>query len=133
MKKGGGRRRIRTFEGDYFLRRFCQIDTPHSSKYPWRVATKFKLKGKIQVLYYKAGKVFIAYAQALDLSSCGSTFDEADKNLEEAISILFEECDERGTLENVLANCGWESRSERGMRIWSPPAVIGQKEIEIAA
>ncbi len=97
------------------------------------MATKLKVRGKIQVLYYKEQDVFVAHAPSLDLSSCGGTFEEADHNLGEAIAILFEECSERGTLEDVLANCGWDSRTNGRGRVWSPPALIGQKQIEIPA
>jgi predicted RNase H-like HicB family nuclease len=97
------------------------------------MATKFKVKGKIQVLYYKERGVFIAHSPALDLSSCGSTFEEMDKNFEEALEIFLTECDQKGTLADVLATCGWNSVVEKGTRVWYPPAPIGQKEIPVAA
>ena len=94
---------------------------------------EFKVDGVIQVLFYKEREEFIAYAPALDLSSCGSTFEEADKNFEEAKNIFLTECDKKGTLPEALAACGWDSRMEKGIRVWRPPTAIGQKQVSVAA
>jgi hypothetical protein len=87
-----------------------------------------KVAGTIPVLYLKEAEVFIAYSPLLDLSSCGSTFEEADKNFDEAVNIFFSECDANGTLEEALTACGWGVRVVGQERVLSPPAVIGRKD-----
>lgn len=93
--------------------------------------SKIKVQGNISVHYYQEKEVFIAYSPMLDLSSCGSTFDEAARNFDEAVQILFSECDEKGTLDEVLLSLGWEAKRRGDGRVFVPPRLIGQKEISI--
>jgi hypothetical protein len=95
------------------------------------MAAMVRVEGSIYVQYYKEGDVFIAYSPMLDLSSCGGTFEEASHNFNEAVDILFSECEERGTLEEVLLSFGWQTRREGEDQIFIPPMLIGQKEIAI--
>ncbi|MGA2863755.1 MAG: hypothetical protein ABSF95_04645 [Verrucomicrobiota bacterium] len=113
-------------------RRSSTIDSAQALGYAGAMATKLKVKGRIQVLYYREREAFIAYSPALDLSSCGSTFEEMEKNFDEAMNIFFSECAEKGTLEDVLTACGWESRNEDRCRVCRPPRIIGQKEIAVS-
>jgi len=54
------------------------------------------------------GKWFIANCPVLDVCSQGSTLEQAKKNLSETLSLFFISCYERGTLETVLHNCGFQ-------------------------
>lgn len=67
---------------------------------------KSVLAGQILVLYLKEGETFVAFSPVLDLSSCGRTFEEADKNFGEALHLFFSECMRRDTLEKTLIECG---------------------------
>jgi len=82
----------------------------------------------IGVQFYKEGKMFIAYSQALDLSTCGKTYEEAKKNFAEALEIFLEECISMGTLPEVLESCGWQ----KVKRHWQPPIFIGTDDIPLS-
>ena len=55
----------------------------------------------------KKEKWYLAECSILDISSQGSTEDEAKKQLSEAIAVFLISCHERGTLDTVLKNCGF--------------------------
>lgn len=84
-----------------------------------KVAIKFALP--VSVL--KEGDSFVAYTPALDLSTAGSTFEEAQKNFEEAVNIFFQELVEMGTLDDVLAELGWQKQNNN----FIPPVVVSNQ------
>ena len=51
---------------------------------------------------------FLAKAPELDFISQGKTLEQAKENLFEVIKIQFQEMEEMGTLEEYLAECGFE-------------------------
>ncbi len=53
----------------------------------------------------ECGRV-VALCVPLDVMSQGATEQEARKNLTEAVQLFIESCFERGTLEQVLKECG---------------------------
>ena len=55
---------------------------------------------------------FVAKCPELDFISQGKTRDEAKKNLLEVIQIQFEEMAEMGTIDDYLAECGYEKKNE---------------------
>jgi predicted RNase H-like HicB family nuclease len=55
----------------------------------------------------KEGRAFISWCPALDVSSCGDTAREAEKNLRDAIRLFIMSCYERGVLDRVLKDCGF--------------------------
>lgn len=97
------------------------------------MAKKRVLK-KIQLLVniFKSGQVFVAYAPQLDLSTQGTTLEEAQKSLTEIVELFFEEIEDMGTTDEVLASLGWIKRARKPATIgkrsisipWSPPAAI---------
>ena len=71
----------------------------------------------------REGDQFVAYTPALDLSTAGSTFEQAKKRFAEAVHIFVEECLKMDTLAAVLEGLGWvRHRSE-----WVPPIVVAQE------
>src|SRR5436190_1915993 len=80
----------------------------------------------LRVDYMKDGESFVAYVPALDLSTCGDTFEEAQKMADEAIRLFIEECIRMGTLDQVLESMGWRKRTQT--REWVPPAFIAQRQ-----
>jgi predicted RNase H-like HicB family nuclease len=96
-----------------------------------KAAKKAAVKGSVPVIFLREGGSFVAFCPVLDLSTCGSTFAEADANFQEALAIFFEECVERGTLEEVLASCGWERPGKRSGREMIPPAIVGNRQVLI--
>lgn len=82
---------------------------------------------KLPVLFLKEGSKFIAYSPALDISTCGKTFNKAQKRFEELVGIFFEELREKGTLEDVLLECGWR-KNKKPRANWLPPSFIAQTD-----
>jgi len=57
---------------------------------------------------WRKGEWYLAKSPELDFISQGKTPEEARKNLEEVINIQFQEMEEMGTLEEYLAECGFQ-------------------------
>jgi predicted RNase H-like HicB family nuclease len=57
---------------------------------------------------FKESKTFVAYAQELDISSCGRTKERAFANLKEAVRLFLEEAEKMGTLETILEEAGYK-------------------------
>jgi len=56
----------------------------------------------------KKEKWFVASCPVLDVFSQGYTEEEAKSNLSEALSLFFSSCIDRGTLSDVLKECGFK-------------------------
>ncbi len=56
---------------------------------------------------FQEGRVYVAYAPDLDVSSCGGTREKAQKNLLEAARLFLEEAEKMGTLEQILEEAGF--------------------------
>lgn len=82
--------------------------------------TKAKYRFSLPVVMFREGKNYIAYTPSLDLSTSGKSYEQAKKRFEEVVEIFFEEVQERGTLEKVLTELGWE----KVKREWTPPAIV---------
>ncbi len=74
----------------------------------------------LPVSIIKEGNSFIAFSPALDLSTVGDTFEEAQKRFEEAVELFFEEITEKGTVEEVLTELGWQKNKQQLV----PPQVV---------
>ena len=57
---------------------------------------------------FKEGKEFVAYVPELDLSSCGSTAEEAWENIREAVQGFLQTSAELGSLDSILEDAGYE-------------------------
>ncbi len=68
-----------------------------------------KVDSRIPVIIFEEGKKFVAYSPAIDLSTCGNTEEQARKRYIEAASIFFTEISSMGTLDEVLAECGFST------------------------
>ena len=84
---------------------------------------KIAIKFGLPVSILREGDSFIAYTPALDLSTAGSSFEEVQKNFEEAVNIFFQELVEMGTLNDVLADLGWQKQNNN----FVPPIVISNQ------
>ncbi len=69
---------------------------------------------------FKEGDTFVAYVPELDVSSCGSTDDEARKNIRDAVQAFLRTTAEMGTLQEVLEEAGY---SREGGRWFGPEFV----------
>ncbi len=55
----------------------------------------------------REGDLYVSICPVLDVVSQGETRDEAVSNLVEAIVLFIQTCQEMGTLDQVLAECGF--------------------------
>ncbi len=67
---------------------------------------------KTTIELWQKGKWVIAKIPELDFVTQGRTIEEAKSNLKEVVRIQFEEMKELGTLEDYLAECGFEIRGD---------------------
>lgn len=82
-----------------------------------------KVQFALSVTVIKEGDSFIAYSPALDLSTVGDTYDEANKRFGEAVQIFFEEIAEKGTVDQALTELGWQKQKNE----YVPPMVVGSQ------
>ena len=68
---------------------------------------------KLPYVIKKRKKWYLASCSPLDVHSQGETERLAKKNLREAISLFLISCFERGTLDEVLKECGFEAYTEQ--------------------
>jgi hypothetical protein len=70
---------------------------------------------------FKEGRMFVAHALELDVSSCGGSAEKAIRNLKEAVRLFLEECEKIGTLKRVLQEAGYTASGQklRGPKIVS--------------
>jgi len=73
---------------------------------------------------FKEGKMFVAYAPELDLSSCATTQRKAQKNLIDAVRLFLEEAEEKGSLSQILEEAGFVRRKST---LIAPRIVLSQR------
>jgi len=90
------------------------------------------IKGDIKVIFLEECRKIVAFAPALDLTTSAGTLEEARRRFEEVLEIFFEETLEKGTLEEVLAECGWRKVSRPEVH-WVPPKTrfVAQEDIRV--
>lgn len=71
------------------------------------------MKLNVTIEIWQKGDWFLAKAPELDFVSQGKTLEEAKENLFEVIRIQFKEMEEMGTLEEYLAECGFEIEKDQ--------------------
>jgi predicted RNase H-like HicB family nuclease len=69
------------------------------------VRVEFSINVPIKIK--KKGRIFISGCDVLDVYSQGGTKEEAEGNLLDALRLFISTCFERGTLEQVLKDCGF--------------------------
>jgi predicted RNase H-like HicB family nuclease len=77
---------------------------------------------------WKEGPTFVSYSPELDVSSCGDSVAEARARLREAVSLFLEECSQRGTLEAILVESGFEKRGKS----YRPRRIIARAKFRLA-
>jgi hypothetical protein len=66
----------------------------------------------LSVQVWKEGASHVAYSPELDVSSCAKTASQAKSRLKEAVSLFLEEAARMGTLDEILAESGFERRGK---------------------
>jgi predicted RNase H-like HicB family nuclease len=72
------------------------------------------------VQIWKEGNQFVAHAMPLDVMSAGPSPDAARRALDEAVRLFVITAKDQGTLEEVLAEAGYELRDS----VWVPPSPL---------
>ncbi|OFV99147.1 MAG: hypothetical protein A3H94_02865 [Acidobacteria bacterium RIFCSPLOWO2_02_FULL_60_20] len=62
---------------------------------------------------FKEGRLYVAHAPELDISSCGGNPAKARTNLLEAVRLFLEEAEKLGTLEQILQEAGFTRRKRK--------------------
>jgi len=70
-------------------------------------STQIKFQASLPMVIFKEDDWCISHCPILDVCSQGTTEKEAEKNLKEALHLFFISCCERGTLDEVLKECGF--------------------------
>ena len=78
----------------------------------------------LPVFIIKEQNYFVAYTPALDFAATGDSLESAQKSFSESINIFFDEIEEKGTLEEVLQEFGWQKIDNT----LQPPEVVSQTE-----
>ncbi len=55
--------------------------------------------------FFKEGDVYVGLCPELNVSSFGNSIEDAKDSLQEAVEAFIEECEDMGTLEEVLGEC----------------------------
>jgi len=79
---------------------------------------------------FKEAGTYVAYVPELDLSSCGATTDEAQKNIRDAVQGFLETSAAMGTLDEILEEAGYQRRDGS----WEAPefVAIGREKARVA-
>jgi predicted RNase H-like HicB family nuclease len=74
----------------------------------------------VTVHTFKEANMFVAYVPELDLSSCGTTNEEARKNIRNAVRGFLETSADMGTLAEILEEAGYQRDGET----WRSPEFV---------
>lgn len=91
------------------------------------------IKVNVSVYLIKEDDSYTAFCPELNLSSYGTSINDAKKGFVDAIAIFIEETTRRGTLEKILLQHGWLLRS-KPKPIYEPPrftdtSIINRAEV----
>lgn len=62
--------------------------------------------------FFREGDVYVGVVPELNVSSFGETLEEARSSLQEAVEAFIEECQEMGTLDEVMEEAGFVKRAD---------------------
>ena len=84
------------------------------------------MKIRYNVLVFKEGDTYVAHTPQLDLSSCGTTLQQARRMLDQAVGLFLEEAEKMGTLKDILQEIGYD----RDKDMWVPPPLLEIATVE---
>jgi len=80
------------------------------------IQVTFNVKLPALVKKEKHGRIYISSCPILDVYSQGESRQKALVNLQEALRLFFVSCFERGTLQQVLKDCGFKPLQTRSFK-----------------
>lgn len=81
-----------------------------------------------EIIVFKEDTVYVSYCPELDISSCGSTLEQAKEMLKIAVRLFLEEAEEMGTLDDILEESGYK-KGANGR--WLPPKLVATELISL--
>jgi len=82
---------------------------------------------EVRVEIFREGDLYVGICPELDVSSFGETIESAKQSLREAVSAFIEECEEMGTLAEVLEEAGFTQQDAR----WLPRQPVATELVGI--
>ena len=86
---------------------------------------------RIRAEIFKESEQYVAICPELNISSFGDTPAEATRSLQEAVSLFLEECQQMGTLRQVLEEAGF-SHTSTPTHQWVPPKPVGHEQLSLS-
>lgn len=82
-----------------------------------------------EVIVFKENTAYVAYCPELDISSCGSTIEQAKEMVKTAVRLFLEEARKMGTLEEILYESGYKKDASGR---WIPPKLVATELVSIS-
>jgi len=80
------------------------------------------------MIVFKEDDAYIAYCPELDISSCGSSVENAKQMLKNAVQLFIEEAERMGTLKDILEESSYKKDTSGR---WLPPKLIATELVSI--
>lgn len=77
---------------------------------------------------FKEGDTYVAHVPELDVSSCGSTAEQARSNIADAVRGFLEASEQMGTLDEILQEAGYEREGES----WRAPEFVALDRLTLS-
>jgi hypothetical protein len=74
---------------------------------------KHKSRVTVDFILFNEGGMYVAYCPSLQLSTYGTTANDAKSGFNEALEIFFEDTLKKGTSERLLLSYGWTLSDKR--------------------
>ncbi len=82
----------------------------------------------LDVHIFKEGDAFVAHVPTLEVSSCGSTTDEALRNIRDAVRGFLAATADLGSLDEILEEAGYQRDGEK----WRAPELISVEHLTMS-
>ncbi len=82
---------------------------------------------QLKLEIFQEGNLYVGICPALNVSSFGETLTEAKQSIQEALEAFVEECDEMGTLSEVLEESGFSLKD----KVWVYPQPISVEMVTL--
>jgi len=80
------------------------------------------------VRVWRENGTYVAHTPELDVSSCGDSVGKTKSRLREAVSLFLGGAAQMGTLQDILAEAGFERRG----RAYRPRPVVAREKVKLA-
>jgi predicted RNase H-like HicB family nuclease len=78
--------------------------------------------------FFREDGVYVGICPELNVSSFGEDMDDARRSLREAVVAFIEECDEMGTLEEILEEAGFTGKED----VWFSREPVAEERLAVS-